>query len=351
MQKSALITGVTGQDGSYLAELLIDKGYDVHGVRRRTSLLNSARIDHLYEEVQNPARKLKLHYADLGDSSSLYKLVDLIKPSEIYNLGAQSHVGVSFEVPEYTGDVVALGTLRLLEAVRCCSADTKVYQASSSEMFGKVRETPQTEKTPFYPRSPYGIAKVYAYWAMINYRESYDLFTCNGILFNHESPRRGRRFVTRKITRAVADIVLGKQEVLYLGNMDASRDWGHAKDYVEAMWLMMQYSIPDDYVISMGETHTVREFVEKAFKEAGVDIEWRGVGLEEEGVNSETGKVLIKVDPLYFRPAEVDILLGDSTKAREVLKWKPKYSFDGLVKEMVKFDMENESRSNGYLTY
>ena len=351
MQKSALITGVTGQDGSYLAELLIDKGYDVHGIRRRTSLLNSARIDHLYEEVQNPARKLKLHYADLGDSSSLYKLVDLIKPSEIYNLGAQSHVGVSFEVPEYTGDVVALGTLRLLEAVRCCSADTKVYQASSSEMFGKVRETPQTEKTPFYPRSPYGIAKVYAYWAMVNYRESYDLFTCNGILFNHESPRRGRRFVTRKITRAVADIVLGKQDVLYLGNMDASRDWGHAKDYVEAMWLMMQYSIPDDYVISMGETHTVREFVEKAFKEAGVDIEWRGVGLEEEGVNSETGKVLIKVDPLYFRPAEVDILLGDSTKAREVLKWKPKYSFDSLVKEMVKFDMENESRSNGYLTY
>jgi len=350
-KKRALITGTGGQDGSYLAELLIEKGYDVHGVRRRSSLFNSARIDHLFEEAQTPGRKIKLHYADLSDSSSLNKLVDALRPNEVYNLGAQSHVGVSFDVPEYTADVVALGTVRLLEAIRRCNPTSRYYQASSSEMFGKVREIPQNEETPFYPRSPYGVAKVYAYWATKNYRESYDMFASNGILFNHESPRRGRTFVTRKITRAVARIMHGKQDILYLGNINAKRDWGHAKDYVEAMWLMMQQKKPDDFVIATGETRTVREFVEIAFKHVGVDIVWKGKGLNEKGIDKKTNKIRVKIDPLYFRPAEVDLLLGDPTKAKEKLKWVPKYSFNDMVEEMMEFDLQNESKDRGYLTY
>ena len=349
--KKALIIGITGQDGSYLAELLLEKNYEVHGIRRRTSLFNSARIDHIYKEAQNPEAKLRLHYGDLSDSSSLYKLVSDIKPDEVYNLGAQSHVGVSFNMPEYTGDVVGIGTVRLLEAIKQSGYKSKFYQASSSEMFGKVTEIPQKETTPFYPRSPYGIAKVYAYWITKNYRESYDMFACNGILFNHESPRRGRTFVTRKITRAVAMILQGKLDTLYLGNLDASRDWGHAKDYVRTMWLMMQHKVPDDYVIATGQTHTVREFVEKAFKYVNIDIAWKGKGIDEVGINKKTKKILVKIDPLYFRPAEVDLLLGDPSKARKILKWKPKYTFDRIIEEMMEFDLNNEAKKNGYLDY
>ena len=353
--KKALISGISGQDGSYLAELLLQKGYEVHGIRRRTSLFNSARFDHLfdhlYEEAQDPDAKLHLHYGDLSDSSSLYKIVSDVKPDEIYNLGAQSHVGVSFNIPEYTGDVVGLGVVRLLEAIKQSGCNAKFYQASSSEMFGKVLETPQKETTPFYPRSPYGVAKVYAYWITKNYRESYGMFTCNGILFNHESPRRGRTFVTRKITRAVALILQGKLETLYLGNLDSSRDWGHAKDYVNAMWLMMQHKIPDDYVVASGETHTVREFVEKAFKYVNIDIVWHGKGVDEIGLDKKTKKVLVKVDPIYFRPAEVELLLGDPTKAKKALKWEMNYTFDELVNEMMEFDLTNEAKKNGYLDY
>jgi GDPmannose 4,6-dehydratase len=349
--KKALITGIGGQDGSYLTDFLMDKGYEVHGVRRRTSLFNSARIDHHYQEVSGQKKAIKLHYADLGDASSLYSLVGDLKPDEVYNLGAQSHVGVSFNVPEYTADIVALGTLRLLDAIKHMCPKAKFYQASSSEMFGMVQETPQKETTPFYPRSPYGIAKVFSYWITKNYRESYGIFASNGILFNHESPRRGRTFVTRKITRAVARISHGKQKVLYLGNLDASRDWGHAKDFVEAMWLMLQHKEPDDFVVSTGETRTVREFVEIAFRGIDVDIKWKGKGVSEVGYDKNTKKVLVKIDPRYFRPAEVDLLLGDPAKARSVLKWEPKYSFQDMVDEMVAFDLENEGRDIGYIHY
>lgn len=335
--KKAFISGITGQDGSYLSELLLTKGYEVHGMIRRASNFNTYRVDSLYE---NP--NFKLHYGDLSDSSSLNNLMRSIQPDEVYNLGAQSHVKVSFETPEYTADIDALGTLRLLEAIKNNCTNAKYYQASSSEMYGKVEETPQKETTRFHPRSPYGVAKVFAFYITLNYRESYNMFCCNGVLFNHESPRRGRTFVTRKITRALADIKLGKQECLILGNMDAKRDWGHAKDYVEAMWLMLQQDTPDDYVIATGETHSVREFVELAAKEIGFDLEWKGKGLEEIGIDSKTGKVIVRVDEKYFRPAEVDLLLGDPSKAKKLLHWEPKYTFEGLVKEMVIADLENE---------
>lgn len=324
-----LISGITGQDGSYLAELLLDKGYEVHGIIRRASTLNTGRIDHLLDRV-------KLHYGDLSDASCIDTLVNSLQPDEIYNLGAQSHVQVSFEIPEYTSDVVALGTLRLLEAIKNFSPHTKFYQASSSEMFGKNTEVPQSEKTVFHPASPYGCAKLYAYWITRNYRESYNLFTCNGILFNHESPRRGEHFVTRKITKAIGRIIKGTQDKLYLGNINAKRDWGYAKDYVEAMWLMLQGQ-PDDYVISTGETHSVREFVEIAFKEMGMEITWKGEGLEEKGYFKD--RCLIEIDPKYFRKNEVEILLGDSSKAQKLLHWKPKTSFRELVKLMIQADL------------
>lgn len=321
--KKALITGITGQDGAYLAEFLIKKGYQVHGIIRRSSSFNTQRIDHLYQDPHEKNRRLNLVYGDLNDASSLNAIIKTIRPDEIYNLGAQSHVKVSFEVPEYTGEVTALGTTRLLEAIRDSGVKTKFYQASSSEMYGKVLETPQTENTPFYPRSPYGAAKVYAYWMTVNYREAYNMFACNGILFNHESPRRGETFVTRKITMALARIKLGLQDKLYLGNIDAKRDWGFAGDYVEAMWLMLQQSKADDYVISTGETHSVKEFLKIAFEYAKMD--W---------------KKYVEIDKRYFRPTEVDLLLGDSSKARKVLKWKPKVGFEQLVKMMVDSDME-----------
>ena len=328
--KVALITGITGQDGSYLAELLLETGYEVHGIVRRASLINTHRIDHIYDQ-------LKLHYGDLTDSTNLVRVIQQVQPDEIYNLGAQSHVKVSFEMPEYTGQTDALGTLRVLEAVRLLGMEDKVriYQASTSEMFGKVQEIPQTETTPFYPRSPYGCAKVYGYWIVKNYRESYGLHASSGILFNHESPRRGETFVTRKITRGLSRISVGEQDVLSLGNLNARRDWGHAKDFVEAMWLMLQQDEPDDYVISTGEQRSVREFVEVAAPYFGLNIVWQGEGLEERGVDSRTGKTIIDVNPKYFRPAEVESLLGDSTKAREKLGWEPKISFEELVEDMV----------------
>lgn len=336
--KKALITGITGQDGSYLAELLLSKGYEVHGIVRRSSSINTDRIDHLYQEPHQ-ATNFFLHYGDMTDSSNLSRLIEKINPDEIYNLAAQSHVKVSFEVPEYTAEVDGIGTLRLLDAIKDTRINTKIYQASTSELFGKVQEVPQKETTPFYPRSPYGVAKMYAYWITVNYREAYNLFACNGILFNHESPRRGETFVTRKITRAVAAIVQGKQDKLYLGNLNAKRDWGFAGDYVEAMWLMLQQDEPDDYVIATGETHTVREFAELAFKYAGVDIIWDGEGVNEKGVNKKTGKTLVEVDPKYFRPTEVDMLLGDPSKAKQKLKWQPKVRFEELVKMMVEADL------------
>lgn len=322
-RKKALITGITGQDGSYLTELLMKKGYQVFGLIRRSSSFNTGRIDHIYQDPHDKDVKLKLVYGDLNDASSLNRIMKTLQPDEIYNLGAQSHVMVSFEVPEYTGDVTGLGTTRLLEAIRDSGIKTKYYQASSSEMYGKVLETPQSEKTPFYPRSPYGVAKVYAYWMTVNYREAYNIFACNGILFNHESPRRGQTFVTRKITRALARIKHGVQDMLYLGNLDAKRDWGFAGDYVEAMWLMLQQNKPDDYVIATGETHSVKEFLQEAFSYAGLD--W---------------KKHVKIDKKYFRPTEVDLLLGDASKARRVLKWKPKVKFKELVRMMVDADME-----------
>eukprot|EP00105_Crassostrea_gigas_P004388 XP_011417587.1 PREDICTED: GDP-mannose 4,6 dehydratase isoform X1 [Crassostrea gigas] len=343
-QKIALITGITGQDGSYLAEFLLAKGYQVHGIIRRSSSFNTSRIEHLYADPKSHTEgynSMHLHYGDLTDSTCLVKIISQIRPHEIYNLGAQSHVKVSFELAEYTANVDAVGTLRLLDAIRTCQlADqVKFYQASTSEMFGKVQEIPQKETTPFYPRSPYGVAKLYAYWIVINYREAYGMYACNGILFNHESPRRGETFVTRKITRAVAKITLGQQENVQLGNLDAKRDWGHAKDYVEAMWLMLQQEKPEDFVISMGECHSVREFVEKAFKVVNVDIVWEGEGVNEVGKDKNTGEVRVKVNPKFYRPTEVEFLLGDCTKAKTDLKWQPNYSFDALVKEMVESDI------------
>lgn len=346
-QKVALITGITGQDGSYLAEFLIDKGYEVHGVLRRSSSFNTGRIEHLYldEWVRDMKRKrlVNLHWGDMTDTSSLIRIIQTIQPDEIYNLAAQSHVKVSFDVPEFTAETDAVGTLRLLEAVRILGMEhkTKIYQASTSELFGLVQETPQKETTPFYPRSPYAVAKLYAYWIMKNYRESYGMFAVNGILFNHESERRGENFVTRKITLAACRIAQGLQDKLYLGNLSSLRDWGYAKDYVECMWLMLQQDKPEDFVIATGEQHTVREFCTLAFKYAGIELEWQGEGLKEKGIDKNTGKVLVEVDPKYFRPAEVQTLLGDPTKARTVLGWNPrKTSFDELVRLMVESDKQ-----------
>lgn len=344
--KKALITGITGQDGSFLAELLLSKGYEVHGIIRRASDFNTGRIDHIYNDPHTKNPKLFLHYGDIADSSIINYLIDKISPDEVYNLAAQSHVKVSFELPEYTADTVALGTLRILEAIRRYKPEIKFYQASSSEMFGKVQEIPQKETTPFYPRSPYGVSKLFSHWITVNYRESYNIFACSGILFNHESERRGKTFVTRKITRGLARIKLGIDSKLYLGNLDAKRDWGYARDYVEAMWKMLQAKTADDYVISTNETHTVREFVEKSAKVLGFDIEWKGKGLKEKGIDKKSKKVIIEIDEKYFRPAEVDLLIGDSSKARKVLKWQPKTSFDELVKIMTEYDLKNERKLN-----
>ena len=347
MAKVALITGITGQDGSFLAELLIEKGYEVHGIMRRSSSFNTARIEHLYLDEwvrdMHHERLVNLHYADMTDSSSLIRIIQATKPDEIYNLAAQSHVKVSFDVPEYTAETDAVGILRLLEAVRILGLEkhTKIYQASTSELFGLVQEVPQKESTPFYPRSPYGVAKMYGYWITVNYRESYNMFAVNGILFNHESERRGETFVTRKITIAVARIAQGEQDKLYLGNLNASRDWGYAKDYVECMWLMLQHETPEDFVVATGEMHTVREFCTYAFSEAGINLRWEGEGIAEKGIDSQTGRVLVEVDPKYFRPSEVELLLGDPTKAKTLLNWNPnKTSFEELVRLMVRHDMK-----------
>ena len=340
MSKKALITGITGQDGSYLAEQLLEKGYEVHGIIRRASSFNTGRIDHLYKDPHNKDVKLFLHYGDLTDSSNLNRVLEKIGPDEIYNLAAQSHVKVSFEVPEYTAEVDAIGTLRFLDAIKETGIKTKFYQASTSELYGLVQEIPQKETTPFYPRSPYGVAKLYAYWIIINYREAYNIFACNGILFNHESPRRGETFVTRKITRAVANIKAGKQDKLFLGNLDAKRDWGYAPEYTDAMWRMLQYERPDDFVIATKEMHTVREFTEIAFSELGINIDWKGKGIDEKGIDKQTGKTLVEVDKTYFRPTEVDLLLGDPSKAKKQLGWSPKTTFKDLVKMMVKADFE-----------
>jgi GDPmannose 4,6-dehydratase len=350
MKKKALITGITGQDGAYLAELLLSKGYEVHGVKRRSSLFNTARIDHLYQDQHEKGVKMFLHYGDLTDSTNLIRLVQETAPDEIYNLAAQSHVHVSFETPEYTANADAIGTLRLLEAIRILGMvdKTKFYQASTSELYGLVQEVPQNENTPFYPRSPYGVAKLYAYWITKNYREAYGIYACNGILFNHESPLRGETFVSRKITRAVAKISLGFQEKLFLGNLDAQRDWGHAKDYVYGMYLMMQHNKPDDFVLATGKTHTVRHFCELAFREAGIEIEWKGTGVEEKGFDSKTGKILVEIDPRYFRPTEVDLLIGDSSKALTELGWSHNTPFEQLVQEMVQADVALFTR-NRYL--
>jgi GDPmannose 4,6-dehydratase len=348
--KRALVTGITGQDGSYLAELLLQKGYEVHGIVRRSSSFNTSRLDSIYQDPHEQNRRLILHYGDLNDASSLNRILRVVDPDEIYNLGAQSHVRVSFDTPEYTGEVTGLGCTRLLEAIRELKIRPRIYQASSSEMFGRVLETPQTEKTPFYPRSPYGVAKVYAFWITVNYREAYDLFAVNGILFNHESPRRGETFVSRKITRAVARIAAGTQERLYLGNLEARRDWGYAKDYVDAMWRMLQHDVPNDYVIATGDTRTVREFCERAFSEVGIDLDWRGEGLEERGVDRESGRVVVEIDPRYLRPTEVDLLVGDASKARQDLGWTPTTRFEELVRLMVQSDVklaESEARAAG----
>lgn len=351
--KKAFITGITGQDGSFLAEFLLKKGYEVHGVIRRSSSFNTGRIEHLYiEELlkdMHIQKKVELHYGDMTDSTNLIRLIREIKPDEIYNLAAMSHVKVSFEVPEYTADTDGIGTLRLLEAVRFLGYEnkTKIYQASTSELYGKVQEIPQTEKTPFYPRSPYGVAKLYAFWITKNYREAYNMFAVNGILFNHESERRGETFVTRKITLAAARIKKGTQEKLYLGNLDSKRDWGYAKDYVECMWLMLQHHTPEDFVIATGVMHSVREFVTLAFQEAGIQLEWIGFGVDEKGIDKSTGGVLVEVDPKYFRPTEVELLLGDPTKAKNTLGWNPtQTSFEELVKIMVKSDMKLVEREH-----
>ena len=342
--KIALITGVTGQDGSYLTELLLEKGYEVHGIIRRSSSFNTGRIDHLYNDPDVLDKRLFLHYGDLTDSSNINRLLDQIVPDEIYNLGAQSHVKVSFEVPEYTAEVDGLGTLRFLDAIRETGLQTKFYQASTSELYGKAQEIPQDENTPFYPRSPYGVAKIYGYWILVNYREAYDIFACNGILFNHESPRRGGTFVTRKITKAASKIKLGLQDNLKVGNLEAKRDWGYAPEYVEGMWRMLQQNKPEDFVLATGETHTVREFIENAFLELDMKINWRGTGVDEIGVDSKSGETLVKVDPSYFRPTEVDLLVGKPTKAEKILGWIPKIKFEDLVKLMVKSDFDKIQR-------
>ena len=345
--KKALITGITGQDGAYLAEFLLkEKGYEVHGIKRRTSLINTDRIDHLYQEPHIEDRKFILHHGDLTDSTSLIRIIQQVQPDEIYNLAAQSHVAVSFEEPEYTANADAIGTLRILEAIRILGLEkkTKFYQASTSELFGKVQTIPQNEETPFYPRSPYAVAKLYAHWITINYREAYGIYACNGILFNHESPVRGETFVTRKITRALARITLGLQDCLYLGNLDSKRDWGHAKDYVEMQWLMLQQEKPVDYVIATGEQHTVREFVNVAANELGLELVWKGAGAEEKAFDAKTGVCLVAVDPRYYRPTEVETLLGDATKAKQALNWKPKITFPMLVKEMVQADLKLAQR-------
>ncbi len=346
MAKVALITGITGQDGAYLAEFLLKKGYIVHGIKRRSSLFNTERIDHLYQDPHEKDLRFKLHYGDLTDSTNLIRIIQETQPDEIYNLAAQSHVKVSFETPEYTANSDALGTLRILEAIRILDRveKTKFYQASTSELYGKVQEIPQTENTPFYPRSPYGVAKLYAFWICKNYREAYNIFACNGILFNHESPLRGETFVTRKITRAAAKYKLGLQKKLFLGNLDAKRDWGHAQDYVEGMWLMLQQDTPEDYVLATGKTITVRAFVEMSFKEAGVTLQWEGEGVDEKGIDQATGEVVVEVDPSYFRPTEVDLLIGDATKAKEQLGWEPKRSVEQLCQEMVRSDLDRFSR-------
>ncbi|AAR33957.1 GDP-mannose 4,6-dehydratase [Geobacter sulfurreducens] len=348
--KRALITGISGQDGSYLAELLLGKGYEVHGVIRRSSSFNTGRIDHLYRDPHEPDVRLFLHYGDLNDASSINRVLREVRPDEIYNLGAQSHVRVSFDVPEYTGEIDALGTVRLLEGIRETGLNTRFYQASSSELYGKVVETPQKETTPFYPRSPYACAKAYAYYITVNYRESYGMYACNGILFNHESPRRGETFVTRKITRAAGRIKTGLQDRLYLGNLDAKRDWGFAGDYVEAMWLMLQQQEADDFVVATGETWSVREFAERVFARLGMPLEWQGKGGHEKGIDTNSGKIVIEIDPRYFRPAEVDLLLGDPAKARRQLGWQPRVDFQGLVDMMTDADLalaEREKRADG----
>ncbi len=365
MTKVALITGITGQDGSYLAEFLLEKGYEVHGIKRRASLFNTARIDHIYQDPHTPHPKFFLHFGDLTDSSNLTRILQQVQPDEVYNLGAMSHVAVSFESPEYTADVDGMGTLRLLEAIRFLGLEkkTRFYQASTSELYGLVQETPQRETTPFYPRSPYAVAKLYAYWITVNYREAYGMFACNGILFNHESPRRGETFVTRKITRALANISQGLEKNLYLGNMDALRDWGHARDYVEMQWLMLQQEQPEDFVIATGVQYSVRTFVEIAARELGIEIAWQGQGVEEQGVIASVtgdkapgaviGQIIVAIDPKYFRPTEVETLLGDPTKAREKLGWTPTTTFADMVQEMVAHDLEDARRhallkSHGY---
>lgn len=342
MGKKALITGITGQDGAYLAELLLSKGYEVHGVKRRSSLFNTDRIDHLYHDPHEKGIPFHLHYGDLTDSTNLIRIVQEVQPDEIYNLAAQSHVKVSFETPEYTANADAIGTLRLLEAIRILKLEnkTRFYQASTSELYGLVQEIPQKETTPFYPRSPYGVAKLYAYWITKNYREAYGMYACNGILFNHESPIRGETFVTRKITRAAAKIKLGLQQKLYLGNLDAERDWGHAKDYVEGMWRMLQQDVADDFVLATGKKISVRTFVEWAFNEASIQLRWEGKGIEERGIDKLTGKTLVQIDPKYFRPAEVDLLVGDAGKARKVLGWEPTHTVEELCREMVASDLK-----------
>lgn len=342
MSKTALITGITGQDGAYLAESLLEKGYVVHGIKRRSSLFNTERIDHLYKDPHEENLNFHLHYGDMTDSTNLIRIVQESQPDEIYNLAAQSHVKVSFETPEYTANADATGALRLLEAIRILNLEkkTRFYQASTSELYGKVQEIPQTENTPFYPRSPYGVAKLYAFWITKNYREAYDLYACNGILFNHESPIRGETFVTRKITRGAARIKLGLQKKIYLGNLDAERDWGHAKDYVEGMYLMLQQDKPEDYVLATGKTTSVRDFVTMSFKEVGIGIEWKGKGVDEKGYNTENGDVLVEIDPEYFRPTEVDLLIGDASKAEKDLGWKPKFTVEDLVKDMIKSDLK-----------
>jgi GDPmannose 4,6-dehydratase len=344
--KKALITGVTGQDGAYLAELLLSKGYEVHGIKRRSSLFNTDRIDHLYQDPHDRNQRFVLHHGDLTDSSSLVRIIQQVQPDEVYNLAAQSHVAVSFEEPEYTANSDALGALRILEAIRILGLEktTRFYQASTSELYGLVQETPQKETTPFYPRSPYAVAKLYAYWITVNYREAYGIYACNGILFNHESPVRGETFVTRKITRALARIKLGMQERLYLGNMDAKRDWGHAKDYVEMQWLMLQQETPEDFVIATGEQHSVREFVDVAAREVGIEVRWEGAGVQEKGYDVASGNCIVSVDPRYFRPTEVETLLGDATKARVKLGWVPRITFSDLVREMMREDLKEAER-------
>jgi GDPmannose 4,6-dehydratase len=370
MTKSALITGVTGQDGAYLAEFLLEKGYEVHGIKRRSSSFNTDRVDHLYQDPHESNRDFVLHYGDTTDATNILRVVQTVKPDEIYNLAAQSHVAVSFETPEYTANADALGTLRILEAIRILGLEgsARFYQASTSELYGKVQETPQTERTPFYPRSPYAVAKLYAYWITVNYREAYGLYACNGILFNHESPTRGETFVTRKITRAVARIVLGLQERVYLGNLDSRRDWGHARDFVEAQWLMLQQDEPEDFVVATGEQHSVREFVQIAFAEAGVDLAFEGEGLDEKGIVTSVREVdgvtapcapgteVVTIDPRYFRPTEVDAPLGDASKARDVLGWQPRVGFGDLVSEMVREDLDlarrdKQAREHGFKTF